>query len=104
MLRNSTAMLEDFTLETFSGHLGETFRVGEDPDAVDFTLVEAIAGIARPHGGGRVPFSLVFRGPLEPVLPQRIYRFEHDELDAFDLFIVPIGPDETGTQYEAVFG
>jgi len=97
-------MLEDFTLETFAGRLGEKFRVGEDADAVELELVEATAGIARPHAGGRVPFSLVFRGPLEPVMPQRIYRVEHHELGAFDLFIVPIGPDEAGMQYEAVFG
>jgi hypothetical protein len=53
---------------------------------------------------GREPFSIVFRGPLEPVLPQRIYRFEHEALGAFELFIVPIGTDESGMQYEAVFG
>ena len=97
-------MLEDFTLETFSGRLGETFRVGEGADAFDLELVEAIAGIARPHAGGRVPFSLVFHGPLEPVLPQRIYPFEHAELGTFDLFIVPLGPDDGHMQYEAVFG
>jgi hypothetical protein len=97
-------MLADFTLETFAGRLGETFRVGEGVDALDLELVEVTVGIARPHAGGRVPFSLVFRGPLEPVLPQRMYRFEHAELGTFELFIVPLGPDEDGMRYEAVFG
>jgi hypothetical protein len=32
-------------------------------------------------------------------LPQRIFRLEHAELGAFELFLVPIGPGE----YEAVF-
>jgi hypothetical protein len=97
-------MLEDFTVETFEDRLGETFRVGEGADELELELVEATPGPGGQPASGRVPFSLVFRGPPEPVLPQRIYRFEHHELGAFDLFIVPIGPDETGMQYEAVFG
>ena len=96
-------MLEDFTLATFADRLGETFRVGEGTDVLELELVEATAGIAGREGVGRVPFSVVFRGPPEPVLPQRIYRFEHEELGSFELFIVPIGPGEAGMQYEAVF-
>ena len=96
-------MLEDFTLATFADRLGDTFRVGEGADALELQLTDASAGIAR-EGAAREPFSLVFRGPLEPVLPQQIYHFEHDELGAFDLFIVPVGPGEAGMQYEAVFG
>jgi hypothetical protein len=102
LLRNCILMLEDFTLATFADRLGETFRAGKGADALELELVEATAAAGR-QGAGRVPFSLVFRGPLEPVLPQRIYRFEHHELGAFDLFIVPVGPDETGMRYEAVF-
>jgi hypothetical protein len=37
------------------------------------------------------------------LLPQRIYRLEHDELGALDLFLVPIGRDDSGVRYEAVF-
>jgi len=96
-------MLEDFTLATFADRLGDTFRVGEGAGVLDLELVEVSAGVAR-EGAARVPFAIVFRGPLEPVLPQQIYRFEHDELGAFNLFIVPIGPGEAGMQYEAVFG
>ena len=97
-------MLEDFTLETFAGRLGETFRVDGDSGVVDLRLASAEdrhQGPAKPQG--RAPFSIVFVGPREPILPQRIYRFEHEGLGAFELFIVPIGPDESGMQYEAVF-
>ena len=96
-------MLEDFTVTTFAERVGETFRVGDGPDAVEMELLEA-NDVPRLSEEGRVPFSIVFRGPVEPVLPQRIYRFEHDELGSFELFIVPIGPDEAGMQYQAVFG
>jgi hypothetical protein len=28
---------------------------------------------------------------------------EHEEIGAFDIFLVPIGPDEEGLLYEAIF-
>jgi hypothetical protein len=95
-------MVEDFTLATFKDRLGETFRV--DDGALELELIEATPGIPARPDAPRTPFSIVFRGPPEPVLPQQIYRFEHADLDAFDIFIVPIGPDESGMQYQAVFG
>ena len=50
-------------------------------------------------------FSLLFEGACEPVLPQQTYEFEHANVGAFDLFIVPLGPDKAGgcMRYEAVF-
>jgi hypothetical protein len=48
-------------------------------------------------------FSLIFHGPLTPVLPQKIYRLDHDRLGEMDLFLVPIGPKDGGMQYQAVF-
>jgi hypothetical protein len=48
-------------------------------------------------------FSLTFRGPSETFLPQSTYRFNHPKMGEFDMFIVPIGRDEDGFIYEAVF-
>ncbi len=98
-------MLESFTLETFAPHLDEPFRLHLDAgDPLDLRLVEAtpLGGSTSP-GGGRAPFSLVFRGPHAPVLPQRIYRLEHEAIGTFEIFLVPIGPDQAGTRYEAIF-
>ena len=53
--------------------------------------------------GGREPFALLFVGPPEPILPQRIYVFQHPGLGQFEIFIVPIGVDGEGTRYEAIF-
>ena len=36
-------------------------------------------------------------------LPQRIYRFENDALDAMEIFIVQTGDGPDGSQFEAVF-
>jgi hypothetical protein len=98
------AILEDLTVTTFAERLDETFGVGDGADALEMRLVEAASLGSTSGEESRAPFSVVFLGPLEPVLPQGIYRFEHEALGTFELFIVPIGPDETGMRYEAVFG
>ena len=99
-------MLDTLTREQFAEHQGETFRLETGGSATfDLTLAEAtpLGGAAR--GGEREPFSLTFRGPAEPVLPQAIYPVEHPKLGKLEIFLVPIGPDpkEKGMRYEAVF-
>ena len=95
--------LQSFTAETFRGRQGETFRLTvDDSNGFDTELIEISEAEAGP-GASRAPFSLVFRGPREIVLPQRIYALEHAELGRFEIFLVPIGPDEVGMRYEAVF-
>ncbi len=102
-------MLDQFTSETFAPHRHEIFRVSADSAApLDVSLIEVTElGGGPGHMGsgpsGRVPFSLVFRGPTQPVLPQQIYRLAHDGIGEFDLFLVPIGPDAEGMRYEAIF-
>lgn len=101
--------VDSFTVSTFAPYVGETFRI--DPGAAEPIATELIEAreFGRQAGAGpssrleRTPFSLVFRGPSEILLPQRIYRLEHDRLGAFELFLVPIGPDGEGMCYEAVF-
>jgi len=103
-------MIESWTKEDFAGRVGETFglsiaAIGADP--VPFKLIQVKAGAAPPSG--RAQFSLLFRGPRAAVRPQGIYRVEHPELGAHDLFLVPVGlaPDEGGdgggVLFEAVF-
>ena len=53
---------------------------------------------------GREPFNLLFRGPLEPFLEQQMVVLQHDELGQLELFLVPVGQDDQGYYYEAVFG
>lgn len=93
-----------FTLARFEPLVGSRFTLRLDAAAaLPARLIEARAGR---HGapGGQAPFSLTFEGPSEPALPQRIYRLEHPQLDAIDLFLVPVARSATGLHYEAVFG
>jgi Domain of unknown function (DUF6916) len=48
-------------------------------------------------------FALIFRGPGNTYLPQRIYPLEHERMGAISLFLVPTGRDENGFIYESVF-
>lgn len=102
-------MLDRLTVDDFRPALGDTLVLD---DGAGVTLdVELVAADTYPAGspaadaqGRRTSFSLVFRGPADPVLPQRMYRLELERLGALDLFLVPVRRDGDGTHYEAVFG
>ena len=96
------------TFDLFDGRVGESFEVSADGvPAVAMELAQATEGSepggTGPHGEERRQFSLVFRGPAEPVLPQAIYRVDHAELGELELFLVPIGRVADGMGYEAAF-
>lgn len=96
-------MAIELTLDTFAPAVGETFVVGGEGGAtVDLLLVEATAKDGGPHAP-RPSFSLLFHGPADPLLPQATYRFEHGSLGVLEIFIVPLGRDEHGATYEALF-
>jgi uncharacterized protein DUF6916 len=87
--------------ENFASNLNTRFWLrngGPEREAVD--LVEVTQGQSTPR---QEQFSLTFRGDSAKVFPQRLYSMEHDTMGAFDLFLVPVGRDDTGTFYEAVF-
>jgi hypothetical protein len=51
----------------------------------------------------RDPFSMYFVGPVSPILPQAIYCLRGESTTIEKLFIVPVGQNERGTEYEAAF-
>ncbi|HEV2817863.1 MAG TPA: hypothetical protein VGW40_11670 [Allosphingosinicella sp.] len=87
-------------LDDFSGWVGQSFAVPVGGHRLMLTLeaAEELRGSARDAGG----FRLQFLGPAELMLDQGIFPFEI-EAERFELFIVPIGRDQRGTRYEAVF-
>jgi hypothetical protein len=106
------------TAEDFRVNVRTAFKLsggssGSDP-AIPFEveLVEVAEHAASTGGAFRVPFSLLFHGPLGPVMPQAIYRLDHEQLGALEVFVVPVGPAEpavpgeapTKMRYEVVFG
>ena len=85
----------------FAESVNTKFRVQqESKDTVELDLVQVSVGIATPRNE---QFALLFHGPQNPFLPQSIYHVEHDQLGELDIFLVPVGRDQNGFQYEAVF-
>lgn len=50
-------------------------------------------------------FSLIFEGKMGNFFPQGMHKFFHAQLGEFEIFIVPIGPENHSSQmrYEAIF-
>jgi hypothetical protein len=83
---------------TFEGRVGEAFTatpsLGGEP--IELTLSRCVdSPYARPD---HPAFSLFFNAPEPPPQPQQVFAVRHAELGEFDLFLVPVGPQE----YEAV--
>lgn len=95
--------MHDITLADFSDLVHREFPVTTPAGRIIMTLT---AATPLPGGipGGREPFSLTFRAPAQPLLPQSMYTFEHPSRGPLAIFIVPIGQDRDGVTYEAVFG
>ncbi|HWX21117.1 MAG TPA: hypothetical protein VN578_14545 [Candidatus Binatia bacterium] len=103
-----TPRLEELNFESLARLVKTRFRVWVGPnDLVELELYEATPPRVTPAGVGTKAvyegFSLLFLGPADRLLPQRIYPFECEQLGRFELFIVPIGRDENGARYEAAF-
>jgi hypothetical protein len=85
----------------FAARIGATLTVPfENADDITLALTE-VSDLKKSPRQER--FALVFRGPLEVPLGQGSYVVELAEIGAFDLFLVPVGMDEQGFSYEAVF-
>jgi hypothetical protein len=90
--------LDSLSVADFAPLRGDRFRIApDDSPPFDVELADVTEIPREPRG--RAPFSLEFRGGPSPPLPQRIYRVQHDDLGAIEIFLVPIASD----RYEAVF-
>lgn len=101
--------LETLTAADFREFVGSRFRVGDVagegglPDSFEVELVEVEELPGVKGGAFREPFSMVFRGPAEPVAPQRIYRLAAERFGEVEVFMVPLGPEAGAMRYEVVF-
>jgi hypothetical protein len=95
--------MSPLTEAEFSKHLNTKFRVASE-QPIELILAKVEGYLSKAHEQtGMERFSAFFKGPREPFLPQRVYALEHDRMGAFELFLVPVGTDENGFRYEAVF-
>ena len=96
--------IADVSVETFAGREGETFAIRFKDGTIELKLA-AVEGMPEDWGrtDKRIPFSVVFEGPLEHVLPQRTWPLDHAELGRLEIFLVPLGPEGDAMRYQAVF-
>ena len=94
-------MTELLTAGDFAGHLGTVFAAAEVDVALELVEVKPLPA----HGAAlaREPFSLLFRGPRERLLPQATYPLSHPAMGELEIFLVPIAQDAGGTSYEAIY-
>ncbi len=86
--------------DDFEPHQQSLFEGG----GVELLLVQVERLALQPHAPRTDPFALVFVGPVDNVLEQRIYLLRHPVIGDHEIFLVPIGPGAEGlTRYQAVF-
>jgi hypothetical protein len=91
--------------EDFSDKAGDVFVISEEGvPAIPLILKEAKPlNPAFVAAGVRPPFSLSFLARDPRVLPQRIYRMEHQDLGEVSIFLVASGKNAEGVSYHATF-
>ena len=93
--------MRQLSWDEFADAEGTTYSVdAEGIPPVEMTLETAAELPDSGRAGGSD--KLAFRGPFEPILPQAIYRFRSGD-ETREIFVVPIGREEKGTLYEAIF-
>ena len=90
----------DPSFADFSGRIGARFEVEAGGERVGLILESArdLPGSPRPSGG----FRLEFLGPVDPLIDQGVFGFAIEGV-RYEIFIVPVARDASGTRYEAVF-
>lgn len=101
-MSQNNVSLDQLSIGKFSELVGSVFSVSAGEGRI-VELKLASAASLRTNAPGYEGFSLVFDGPAAQPLEQRIFQFRHDQLGAFELFIVPVGADRGLRQYEVVF-
>jgi hypothetical protein len=101
-------VLDKLTAEDFRPAIGQAFALDAgDAGHVELKLLEVRlinpGSAPTDEAGQRTPFALDLRGPADPILPQATYRLENEAVGALEIFIVPVGRTDAGTDYEAIF-
>jgi len=91
--------------EDFADKVDEVFVIGQDGvPAIPLTLKEAeLLNPAFAPPGLRPPFVLTLFARDPRILPQSLYRMEHQELGAVTVFLVPSAKNAEGVTYVATF-
>lgn len=93
--------MRDLSWDEFRDSVGTVYSVDTGAGALPLRLdvAQALADSGRTGGA----FKLELVGPVAPILPQSIYPFAADGVEPFEMFVVAVDRDASGTRYEAIF-
>lgn len=94
------------TLDDFKPHLNKTFKVRDGRHAFLLANIQEHAVLeADMPKVNRMPFTLIFRGPPNDILPAGLFDFDIEgEETSFTLYVMPIHTLFAGQQdYQASF-
>jgi hypothetical protein len=93
--------LRKLRIGDFEPRQDETFvlQIPQAEVPLKLTKVRPLGESGRPDGA----FALWFVSAPGPFLPQGIYPLVHSEMGRLEIFLVPLGPRETGNLYESIF-
>lgn len=96
-------MHDTLTMDAFSQLVNEEFSVYLRDTVLAATLLEVTPLTSSSSNLERQAWSMVFQFPPEQLFDQGTYEFEHANTGRLAIFIVPIGHDEKGVRYQAIF-
>lgn len=94
-------MTTELIASDFENLRGHSFTITSTNPNVTLELIEIESKNSSLREGGA--FALTWKGSVDSILEQGTYTFTHKEMEPTEIFIVPIGPDDEGCLYEAVF-
>lgn len=94
-------MTEYLKKSDFDPYLNETFMV-HSPAVGSQEVV--LAELTEKNYPGQECFSVIFRGPKQPVMQQMMYTLTHPNMGELQLFMVPVQyPEQDGVYYQSLF-
>lgn len=96
--------LQLLTASDFQSQMGSDFFIRFSNEVTQTTRLEKVVELPPYANVERKPFSILFQTTQKDHhYQQAIYTIEHPALGCIDIFLVPVGCNEKGVQYEAVF-
>jgi hypothetical protein len=96
-----TKPLDQLAPADFEPLVGQRFTVVQNEGDLGLELLSVRP--LPPHSRRAEPFALLFRGPRQPALAQRIHTIANAQVGALVIFLVPVRGDGEGVEYEAIF-
>ncbi|WP_121353950.1 DUF6916 family protein [Flavisolibacter nicotianae] len=99
-----TVALQHLTAADFQSQIGNDFFIHFSTGVLAAAQLDKVVDLPAYPNLERKPFSILLQTTQKDrYYPQAIYTLEQAALGRMQIFLVPVGRNEKGVQYEAVF-